>query len=125
MSLGLKNLHVTAKGVDAAQIKEADISVLLLFNSVELREIELSSLVDSFMPAKIEHVTLSYTLFNPLFVSAQGLGKFGDARVRVNLLDRELKLFLKPSKRMIQKYQKSLRMFKKAADGEYIYAKTF
>lgn len=124
-TLHIQNLNINAKGVDSATIKEADIELLLFVNSIELHNIELSSLVDSFLPAKIKSVKLSYTLFNPVMVYANGNGKFGNAEVEVNLLKRELKIFLKPSKKMLRNYQNSLRMFKKDANGEYIYAKTF
>jgi len=124
-SLELTNLNVTVKGVESAHVEEADVTIFLLFNNIELQNIELSSLVDSFMPAKIDTIKLSYTLFNPLVVKGEGNGEFGKTTMNLNLLSRELKLLLKPSKKMLHSYQNSLKMFKKDTNGEYSYAKTF
>ncbi|MDQ7066922.1 MAG: hypothetical protein Q9M40_02350 [Sulfurimonas sp.] len=49
-SLDVENLELSMKGIQSATAKRANISLLLLFNSVELHDIELSSLVDAFIP---------------------------------------------------------------------------
>jgi hypothetical protein len=98
---------------------------LLAYNSVKLTNIKLSSLVESYLPSKIDSLNITYTIFNPLYITADGVGEFGEASAEVNLLDRNASVVLKPSKVMFTKYKKSLRMFKKSKNGEYVYAKTF
>jgi len=124
LSLNIENLDISAKGIEALTIKEADVLILGLYNSVELQNIQLSSLVESYLPAKIEKVDISYTILNPLVVQADGYGTFGDARVAVNILEKKARLVLKPSKIMLNKYRNSLRKFKKSKNGEYIYEKS-
>lgn len=124
-SLKVDNLDISIKGIDSANIKEVNIMILILFNDIEFKNIELSSLVNAFVPAKIDNVKISYTLFNPLVVNISGSGRFGELKAKVNLLHRGLKAFLKPSQKMLRSYQNSLRNFKKDKSGEYVYVKNF
>ena len=125
LSLNIENLDITTKAIDSGVIGEADITLLLFYNSVVLKEIKLSSLVESYLPSKIANLEVSYSILNPLELSALGDGDFGEARASLNLQTRELTLVLKPSKKMFLKYKRSLAKFKKSQNGEYIYAKTF
>jgi len=124
-SLNIQNLDISAKEIDTALIKEADVTLLFVYNSVKLTKIKLSSLVESYLPSKIDALSITYTLFNPLYIIVDGVGEFGEASAEVSLLDRNASVVLKPSKVMFTKYKKSLKMFKKSENGEYVYAKTF
>lgn len=125
LSLELTNLEITLKEIDTAKVKSANITLLAFYNSVRFSDIELSSLVEAYVPPHIEDVELHYTLLNPLEVTAEIVGDFGEASVAFSLLERELKAVVNPSKLMQSKYKKSMRRFKKDENGEYIYAKTF
>jgi len=124
-TLNVNNLEISAKTVDAGTIKELDFTLLLIYNKLLFTDIELSSLVESYLPSKIEKLEISYTLFNPLFVEAEGSGEFGTTKMKFNLQTRELIVSLHPSKKMFSSYKNSLKQFKKSETGEYIYAKTF
>jgi len=124
-SLGIQNLEISAKEVDTAVVQNAEITLLAFYNSVSLQNIELSSLVDAYVPSSIEHFKVSYTLLNPLVIYADALGEFGEASASFSILDRELQAVVKPSQRMLKEYKKSMRMLKKDENGEYVYAKTF
>ncbi|QSZ40704.1 hypothetical protein GJV85_00740 [Sulfurimonas aquatica] len=124
-SLNIKDMHVSVKGIDSALIKEADITLLLAYNSIAFSDIKLSSLVDSFAPSKIDSVKITHTVLNPLYIICEGVGEFGEATATLSILDRSVDVVLTPSKMMLSKYQKSLRQFKKDENGEYRYAKTF
>jgi len=125
LSLDIKNLEITTKGIPSALIDEASVTLLVFSNTVELQNIKLSSLVESYLPSKIEYLEVSYTIFNPLHVTASGNGEFGEAEVTFNITSRELEVVLNPSKKMLSKYRNSLRRFKKTENGEYVYAQTF
>ena len=125
LSLNIQNLEISAKEIDTAIIKEADITLLLVYNSVSLSDVKLSSLVETYLPSKIDSLDVTYTILNPLYVTAEGFGEFGEASVNVSLKERSLEVTLKPSKKMFAKYKKTLKTFKKSENGEYVYAKTF
>jgi hypothetical protein len=124
LSLDIHNLELSAKGIDTALIKDASVTLLGISNSVDLEKIKLSSLVEAYLPSKIEHLEINYTLFNPLNITAAAQGEFGEARASFNITSRALRVVLKPSKKMLSRYRNSLRKFKKSKEGEYIYAKS-
>ena len=124
-SLDITNLEVSAKGIDSALVQEAQITLLLLSNTVELSNIKLSSLVESYLPSKIEYFQANYSVLNPFNVTAVSHGGFGEAEASFDLSSGALEVRLKPSKKMLNSYRSSLRKFKKSDNGEYVYAKTF
>jgi hypothetical protein len=123
LTLELENLEISAKGINVATIKEADITLLMLYNELQLKDLELSSLVNSFAPSKVYSANFRYTLLNPLVVKATAVGEFGDAEASFNILDKNLSVVLKPSKVMFNRYRNSLSKFKKNQNGEYVYEK--
>lgn len=125
LSLHVENLNISLKEIESAVIKKADITLLLVYNSVHLENIQLSSLVESYLPSKIDSLNVTYTIFNPLHIKGKALGQFGEATIDVNIADRNATLYLKPSKKMFTSYRKTVKMFKKSKNGEYVYAKTF
>ena len=125
LSLGIENLEITTKGIDSAVIKEADITLLLFYNHLHLQKVQLASIVEAYIPSKIENLDITYSLLNPLVVEVESEGEFGTLYGTFNLTKRALNLELKPSKKMLREYRKTMRLFKKSENGEYIYAKTF
>jgi len=124
-SLSLSDITIYAKGVDSAKVKKVDATLMLIYNSIDITDIEISSVAAPYLPTKIKNVDISYTIFNPLVVNAVSNGEFGEAKAKFDIIKRELKVYLKPSKKMLRKYTRSLRYFKKDTKGEYVYAKTF
>jgi len=125
LSLEVENLELSAKAIDAALIQKVDIVLLGVYNHVNVESIQLSSLVESYLPSKIESLEVVHSLLDPLHVVGEAKGEFGEASLIVNLVDRNISVALKPSKVMFSKYRNSLRMFKKSQNGEYVYAKNF
>jgi len=124
-SLEIQNLEISAKKIESGVVQEAEITLLLFYNSVHLREIKLSSLVEAYLPSKIEELDVTYTIFNPLVLKIEANGEFGELNAEYEILDKNLSLRLSPSNMMLKKYKKSMKMFKKSEDGEYVYAKSF
>jgi len=125
LSLHIENLDITTKGIDSALVKEADVTLLLFYNHLALKEIKLSSIIEAYAPSKIESLDIKYTIVNPLVVEIESVGEFGTLWGSFNIKDRNLTLSLKPSKKMLRNYKKTMRMLKKSENGEYVYAKTF
>lgn len=124
-SLEVTNLNVRAQGVESAKVEQMNITLFLLYNRVSLEGIELSSLVENYLPSKIDSLELVYSLVNPFYLEGQGSGDFGEATFSFSLKTRELTLRLQPSKKMLSRYKSSMRLFKKSENGEYLYAKNF
>ena len=124
-SLTVNDGVVALKSIESATVKELNIKILGLYNSIDVKNIELSSVAKSFVPLKIQSVNIRHHIFNPLFVNADAVGEFGELSVSINLLERTLRLILKPSSLMQKKYKSTLRNLKKSENGEYLYEKTF
>ncbi len=124
LSLNITNAHISTKGIDSAIISKSDITLLLFYNKLSFRDIKLSSIVETYLPSKIASLEIDYSLLHPLTLEINAEGDFGEARGSLHLLDRDVSLILKPSKKMFTSYKKSLRFFKKDKDGEYTYAKS-
>ena len=122
-SLEVDNLDISAKGIESAYVNSVTMTFLGLYNSVTLKEIKLSSLVEAYLPSKIKLVNIDYSLLHPLTVKAGSIGEFGVLNAEFDLVELKLNATLKPSKLMLQKYRSSLHYFKKSKDGEYVYAK--
>ena len=124
-SLELKHLKLSYDSIESANIESADIKMFLLYNSVSVKNIEFSSVVSSFVPLHVERVDVIYTLLNPLLVVAKASGAFGEADAKVNILDRNISIVLKPSELMLKKHRSTLRNLSKNEEGEYRYDKIF
>jgi len=125
LSLNVQNLEINTKGIDTLVVKEVDFMLLLFYNAINFQNLEISSLMSAYIPSRVDTLDVRYTILNPLVVRAKSRGDFGHLRAEFSLVDRELKLFVTPSKLMLHKYKKTLQMLKKDENGEYIYAKTF
>jgi len=126
-SLDIENANVSIKGIDSAIIKNIDIKFLLLYTSINIKGITLSSVANSFLPLDIDRVTIEHSIFHPLVVKGSAKGGFGTALLDISFnpktLQRHLKLILKPSSKMKQNYKRTIRNLKKNKEGEYIYEK--
>jgi len=122
--LSLKDARVMVEKMEVANIKEAKIDFFLFYNSLVLRDIELSSVVGNFFPTHIRFVKMHYTIFNPLVVNGNAEGDFGTAKIEFSMKTDKLLIHLKPSKKVLQEFKALLRMLKKDKNGEYSYEKT-
>lgn len=122
-SLEVEDAILYAQKIEAAKVASTQITLLGLYNSIEVEGVVLASMVESFLPQKIENISVSYSLIDPLHVVIKANGEFGELDGGFALLDGELQLHLKPSKVMLTKYRSTLREFKKDQNGEYNYVK--
>ncbi|WP_304546059.1 hypothetical protein [Sulfurimonas microaerophilic] len=122
-TLEIDDAHLFAQGIEAAEITTTKITLLGVYNSIDVSGIRLASIVENFAPQKVENVSVNYSLLNPLNVNISANGVFGELEGEFSLLDQSVSLVLKPSKLMQSKYSSSLRQFKKDQNGEYKYVK--
>jgi len=124
-SLDIKNGTVMVKSIESAKFEDINIKLFGLYNFISVDNIYLSSTAKSFIPLYIRRINIQYYILNPLNIDMFAIGKFGKAKVVIDLLKRELRVVLTPSKLMKTKYRSSLRNLKKSKNGEFTYAKTF
>ncbi len=123
-TLKINHQTVYYESIQSATIKESTLKLLILYNALNLQDITLSSAAKSFVPLHIDTATITYTLFDPLYIKAAMDGEFGKAHVRYNLLERTLHLELFPSELMLKSYVNTLKNMRKSKEGEFTYDKT-
>ena len=124
-SLDINNAELLYSEIESAQVENINLKFFLVYNSINVENITLSEMANSFVPTQIQTLHVEYTIFNPLSVRLNAVGDFGEIDASFNILDTNATAILIPSKIMLQKYKKSLRYFKKNENGEYQYDKTF
>ncbi len=124
-SLNVNDASVFMKSIESAKIKETNIKIFGIYNSVNLNEIKLSNAAASFLPLHIDEISLRYSIFNPFNVKAYATGEFGEADASFNILDFTLHVDVEPSPKMQKEYRSTLRQLTKSEDGGYSYDKNF
>ncbi len=125
LSLNIVDADIYVKSIQSANIKELDIMLLAIYNSVSLENITLSNAAASFVPLNIEYVNIHHSIFNPLNVYAHASGEFGEVDATFNVTEMSLKLTLIPSDQMSKNYKNTMRQLSKNEDGSYSYDKSF
>ena len=122
-SLEIKNANISAKGIESAVIQNMNLKLLGFYNNFSAHNIQLASVADSFLPLNIKFINIKHSIFNPLFITGEAKGAFGEAILKIDILKRVIQLKLLPSKEMKNRYKRTLQNLKKNKNGEYIYEK--
>lgn len=123
-SLSLYDATVNVKGIPSVEIKEANFKQFIVYNSSTFKDLKLSSVANSMIPTNVDEVSIVYSILNPLYVTANATGGFGEAEVEFNILERSIHLELLASKKMLSSYRNTLRKLKKSKEGVYVYDKS-
>lgn len=91
-SLHIEGLDVYVQGIKVAQIKEADVLTLLVYNRIKLKDITLDPLLKEKFPQHIDEVTMTHWIFAPTEISLQAKGSWGKVEGKVSLLHKKLTL---------------------------------
>ena len=124
-TLHIKNADISFKSISSVDIKETNINIFAIYNSINFKDITLSSTARSFAPLKIENIKIVHSIFNPLNVKIHSVGEFGELDAEFNIVDNSIHLELKPSKVMSKNYKNTLKKLSKTENGEFVYDKTF
>jgi hypothetical protein len=120
-SLELQNTKVFYDQLESANIKQIELNTFYIYNSLQIQDVKLSGMASSFVPINIKNIVFTYSILNPLQIKLHSHGEFGDLDGSFDILDNHIYITLKPSKKMLQNYKKTLRYLTKNKNGEYIY----
>lgn len=123
--LQLEDATLYFKAIESAKVEWMEFKFLVLYNTIQLKNLELSSVAASFIPVHIDTAQIKYTIFNPLNVLVKASGEFGTLDARLKLKSRTVVVVMQPSPKMLQEHRSSLQQFHKNEAGEYTYEKTF
>ncbi|MFA6192124.1 MAG: hypothetical protein WC665_07200 [Sulfurimonas sp.] len=120
-TLDINHANISFKSIESANIEEINVKIFALYNSVDFKNITLSSVVKSFIPQHVETANMRYTILDPLNLKADLKGEFGEAVAEFNIMKRALHLELTPSPLMLKEYKTTLQNMKKNESGRYLY----
>ena len=120
-TLRIEDTTLFVKSIESAKIASVEITPFLLYNSVDVKGVELSKTLKSFIPLHIEEILVDHSVLSPTTLYAEVSGDFGEAEVTFDIVQKKVHLKLEPSQKMIQEYKSTLREFKKEEDGGYSY----
>ena len=120
-SLSITDAKLYVQKIKSANIDAITIAPYLFYNTVSVKNIVLDSTFKQFFPPLITDLSIVQSIFNPLVVHADAHGDFGEAHARVNLVDRNGSVIVRPSKLMVSRYRNTMRELKRTKAGEYHY----
>jgi hypothetical protein len=85
LSLVVSNGVVSYQGVDVARFSKLEAKIYLLFNQVELENVELLDLAKKALDVELEKLKASYIISKPFLVTIDAKGSFGTAKGYIDL----------------------------------------
>ena len=124
LGLEITDAVVFIKSIDSAQIGSVEVDLFALLNTIDIKDVTLSSVAAAVMPLHIQELHIQHSILNPLEITVDGEGEIGVFHATFHLLDRLVNVNLKPSEDMLKNYKSTLTNLKKSENGEYVYEKT-
>ncbi len=121
--IGLKidNADIYVSGAKVATNRELNFIFLFLYAKLSLNDLEIDKSLHSVAPKKLDNLTATYSILNPLNILLKGDGSVGEIEGSVALKDRKIEiLFPKPKDLATVK-----RFLKKDIKRGWYYEKTY
>ena len=121
VGLKIEHANIYISGAKVATNRELNFIFLFLYAKLSLNNVEIDKSLHSVAPKKIDNLTATYSILNPLNVILKGKGSIGEIDGTVALKERKVEiLFTKP------KDLKTVKKFlKKDAKKGWYYEKTY
>lgn len=108
-----------------ADLERITLTPGILYNRLSVAPFAFSSQMAAFVPANVAGLSLRYTVLDPLHVTFEGSGDFGEASGAVDLIGRTVHLDLRPSAQLLAKKPFWLKQMKKTEGGDYRYESAY
>lgn len=124
ISLQISQANVSYQDINIGKIESLNALLGIFYNEIKGENIIFKDSIKRFIPQKVDSIKLIYTPFYPTKAWIFSNGDFGEIKGDINFIDKKMKIILKPSKEMGQKYPMILSNFK-LIEGEHIYEQSF
>lgn len=99
ISLILKDAKVYINGINLINFQKSDIYMFILYNRIEIKKITIN-----FNNLKINKLTLTYDITNPIKIKINGKSNFGNINGIVDLKNKAIKIYILNAKDFIKRY---------------------
>jgi len=118
----LKNITLFYNDINIATISNSNLLPFIFYNKLTVENIKLDKAMKIFFPERINKVTVTYSIYDPIKIHLASYGKFGEAKGTFDLKTKKLHIILTPSADMKKNHANTLSMMK-SKNGQYIYDK--
>jgi hypothetical protein len=122
--LSVDNISVSYGGENVAYIENAGVLPFIVYNEIDIKNVNVSKNFKSFIPSEIEAVSLKATVFFPVKVWINAKGDFGRIHGSYNIYSKTIRLVLEPENGFAGKYPLIYRNFKDT-EGQLVYESSF
>lgn len=119
-SLKIDSAEVYFDGINAAFIKDIDITTFLIFSKINIEKTTVSKSLKNFLPSKVKSLELTHSIIDFSNIKINSSGEFGEFKGKYSIFDKKVLGELIPSQSMKSKYRNILNQFK-LEDGKYYY----
>jgi uncharacterized membrane protein len=91
-SLTLYNSKVYVKGIELATVERIDFFTLLFYTKVEVNQLLLDASLKNVAPSKIDELEAVHAIWNPVYLSLDAEGSFGNVSGQVSLLEKHIRM---------------------------------
>ncbi|MEA3352811.1 MAG: hypothetical protein U9Q33_03200 [Campylobacterota bacterium] len=113
VSLNIKDITVMYDNIEVSNIDTIKLDTFLLFNSLNIKGINIDSSMTRYVPKKIDNISARYSVLNPLKVIFKGSFELGVCNGYVDLLNRIIKIDIEVSQSFSKKYKHMVKYLKK------------
>jgi hypothetical protein len=116
----LSHANISFQGADIAEVSYLEIKPLLVYNSIEAKDIELTGMAKQFLNISIDSLKAKHTLLKPYIVKIDANGTFGSALGYANLKERIIHIDIVDKKNI-----SSVKRFLKRGEKGWYYESKF
>jgi len=123
-TFNIKNSNLIYDSIETAKINNINFSTYILYNSLDIKNININDSFSQFVPSKIKNLKIVYSILNPLYVDINLHSKEFKVDGYFDILKQKVFLKFNMSKIFKKKYSKLLRELKyniKTKDYTYEY----
>ncbi len=123
-SLNILNAKLYLDELFLAEAEKTQLSMWLVYNSFEAKNIDLNEGFSDFMPSYIKRVQIKYHIFNPRSLSLSGESSDSFFYGNIDIFKRIIQIHLRLGTKSEKKFAHSLKALKKE-EGGYLYEYKF
>jgi hypothetical protein len=120
----IDNSNIYYKNIQAITIDKLNIQTMIVSNKIDMQNIKVDDSLKQFIPSTIKHISISYTILNPLFVDIDIYSKQFKIKGYVDIVNSKVVLNITLSKLFKRDYKKIVRQLEyntKTKDYSYEY----
>ena len=116
IGLKVENADIYSNGIKMANGVNFNVMFLFLFAKLDIDHINVDEAFHGMLPKKIDKLTATYSIINPLNILVKGEGSFGDLEGKIALKNRNIEILF-PNPKDLKTIKKFLK--KDATKGWY------